>query len=97
MGVIARRPESVYRMTPESINEIAELQFKILEKASTALAPGGRLVYATCSPDPTETTRVIARFVKAHPEFEKSGEPVLPGLKDSRFDGFFAQALEYKK
>ena len=97
MGVIARRPESVYRMTPESINEIADLQFKILENASTALAPGGRLVYATCSPDPTETTRVIARFVKAHPEFEKAGEPVLPGLKDSRFDGFFAQALEYKK
>lgn len=97
MGVIARRPESVYRMTPESINEVAELQFKILENASTALAPGGRLVYATCSPDPTETTRVIARFVKAHPEFVKVGEPVLPGLKDSRFDGFFAQALEYKK
>ena len=97
MGVIARRPESVYRMTPESINEIAELQFKILENASTALAPGGRLVYATCSPDPTETTRVIARFVKVHPEFVKVGEPVLPGLKDSRLDGFFAQALEYKK
>ena len=97
MGVIARRPESVYRMTPESINEIAELQFKILENASTALAPGGRLVYATCSPDPTETTRVIARFVKAHSEFVKVGEPVLPGLKDSRLDGFFAQALEFKK
>ena len=97
MGVIARRPESVYRMTSESINEVAELQFKILENASAALAPGGRLVYATCSPDPTETTRVIARFVKAHPEFVKVGEPVLPGLKDSRLDGFFAQALEYKK
>ena len=97
MGVIARRPESVYRMTPEAINEIAELQFKILENASATLAPDGRLVYATCSPDPTETTRVIARFVKAHPEFVKVGEPVLPGLKDSRLDGFFAQALEYKK
>ena len=97
MVVIARRPESVYRITPESINEIAELQFKILENASTALAPGGRLVYATCSPDPTETTRVVARFLKTHPEFEKVGEPVLPGLKDSRLDGFFAQALEYKK
>ena len=97
MGVIARRPESVYRLTPESISEIAELQYKILENASVALAPGGRIVYATCSPDPTETTRVIARFVKAHPEFVKVGEPVLPGLKDSRLDGFFAQALEYKK
>ena len=97
MGVIARRPESVYRLTPESINEIAELQFKILENASMALAPDGRIVYATCSPDPTETTRVVARFLKAHPEFVKVGEPVLPGLKDSRLDGFFAQALEYKK
>jgi 16S rRNA (cytosine967-C5)-methyltransferase len=97
MGVIARRPESIYRLTPESINEIAELQYKILENASTALAPGGRIVYATCSPDPAETTRVIARFLKAHPEFVKVGEPVLPGLKDSRLDGFFAQALEYKK
>ncbi len=97
MGVIARRPESVYRMTPEAINEIAELQFKILENASAALAPNGRLVYATCSPDPAETTRVIARFVKAHPEFVKIGDPILPGLKDSRLDGFFAQALEYKK
>ena len=97
MGVIARRPESVYRMTPDAINEIAELQYKILENASTALAPNGRLVYATCSPDPTETTRVIARFLKSHPEFVKIGEPVLPGQKDSRLDGFYAQALEYKK
>lgn len=97
MGVIARRPESIYRLTPESINEIAELQYKILENASTALASGGRIVYATCSPDPAETTRIIARFLKAHPEFVKVGEPVLPGLKDSRLDGFFAQALEYKK
>ena len=97
MGVIARRPESVYRMTPEAINEIAELQFKILENASTSLAPEGRLVYATCSPDPAETTRVIARFLKAHPEFEKVDAPILPGQKDSRLDGFFAQALKLKK
>ena len=82
MGVIARRPESVYRMTPEAINEIAELQFKILESASAALAPNGRLVYATCSPDPAETTRVIARFVKAHPEFVKVGDPKIPNQTD---------------
>jgi 16S rRNA (cytosine967-C5)-methyltransferase len=93
MGVIARRPESVYRITPESIKELAELQYNILTAASTNLAPGGILVYATCSPDPEETTKVINRFVKEHPEFEKRGEPVYPGLGDARFDGFFAQAL----
>ncbi len=93
MGVIARRPESVYRITPESIKELAELQYNILTAASAKLAPGGILVYATCSPDPEETTKVINRFVKEHPEFEKRGEPVYPGLGDARFDGFFAQAL----
>ena len=97
MGVIARRPESVYRLTPESVKELADLQFRLLESASAMLAKDGILVYATCSPDPEETTKVINRFVKAHPEFVKAGDAVLPGAEDARFDGFFAQALEYKK
>ena len=94
MGVVARRPESVYRLTQESLKELAGLQLRILESAARFLKPGGRLVYATCSPDPMETTQVISKFLKGHPEFAKAGEPVLPGKKDARFDGFFAQALE---
>ena len=97
MGVIARRPESVYRLTPDSIKELAALQYDILEKASAKLKSGGRIVYATCSPDPMETTQVVNRFVAAHPEFVKAGEPLFPGDGDSRLDGFFAQALELKK
>ncbi len=97
MGVMARRPESKYRITPESVKELAELQYGILESASATLARDGVLVYATCSPDPVETTQVVNRFVKAHPEFVKRGEPVFPGAEDARFDGFFAQALERKK
>ena len=97
MGVMARRPESKYRVTQQSIGELAELQYNILEAASARLAEGGILVYATCSPDPLETTQVVKRFLKAHPDFAKRGEPVLPGESDLRFDGFFAQALEYKK
>ena len=94
MGVVARRPESVYRLTQESLKELAGLQLRILESAARFLKPGGRLVYATCSPDPMETTQVVSKFLKGHPEFAKVGEPVLPGKKDARFDGFFAQALE---
>ena len=96
MGVIARRPESKYRITSESVKELAELQFKLLASASQALKVGGILVYATCSPDPMETTQVVNRFVKEHPEFEKVGAPVYPGAEDSRLDGFFAQALRRK-
>ena len=97
MGVIARRPESVYRMTPESVKELAELQYSILQSASTKLAPGGIIVYATCSPDPEETTKIVNRFVKENSGFEKAGDAVLPGAEDSRFDGFFAQALRLKE
>lgn len=96
MGVIARRPEAIYRLTNQSLKELAELQYKLLESASTALAENGILVYATCSPDPVETTQVISKFLKAHPDFAKAGDPQLPGNKDSRFDGFFAQALTRK-
>lgn len=97
MGVMPRRPESKYRITQDSMKELAELQYGILESASNHLAEGGVLVYATCSPDPLETTQVVNRFLKVHPEFVKRGEHVLPGAQDNRFDGFFAQALERKK
>ena len=93
MGVIARRPEAVYRLSPDSIKELTELQYSLLESASKKLADGGILVYATCSPDPDETTKIINRFVKAHPEFKKRGPAVYPANDDARFDGFFAQAL----
>lgn len=97
MGVMPRRPESKYRITQDSMKDLAELQYGILESASASLAEGGVLVYATCSPDPLETTQVVNRFLKAHPEFTKRGEHVLPGAQDNRFDGFFAQALKRKK
>ncbi|WP_290722668.1 transcription antitermination factor NusB [Fibrobacter sp. UBA2449] len=97
MGVMPRRPESKYRITQDSMKELAELQYGILEAASARLAEVGVLVYATCSPDPLETTQVVNRFLKAHPEFVKRGEHVLPGAQDNRFDGFFAQAIERKK
>lgn len=107
MGVISRRPESIYRLSPESIKELSELQFQILENAAKALKPDGRLVYATCSPDPQETTQVINRFLKAHSDFKKVGEAVLPGdavlpgnepgdAAIPHLDRFFAQALEHK-
>ncbi|MCF0224841.1 MAG: RNA methyltransferase [Fibrobacter sp.] len=97
LGVMARRPEAAYRLTLESLKELSDLQYRILDAAAVALAPEGRLVYATCSPDPMETTQVVSKFLKAHPEFEKASESILPGKEDSRFDGFFAQALVRKK
>ena len=46
------------------------LQSRILESAARLLKPGGRLVYATCSPLRREDEGVAEGFTAAHPEFK---------------------------
>ena len=49
VGTLRRRPEILRRLTPEDPERLRDLQVKILSQAAVALAPGGTLVYATCS------------------------------------------------
>lgn len=93
LGVIARRPESIYRLTTNSLEELSDKQFNLLESAAKSLAQNGILVYATCSPDPNETSQVINRFLKAHKEFKKIGNATFPNKINPCLDGFFAQAI----
>ena len=70
LGVINRRPEARWHVTPKSMKSIAEEQLKILEGCVDLLKPGGALVFSTCSPEPEETTEVINAFLNLHPNFE---------------------------
>jgi 16S rRNA (cytosine967-C5)-methyltransferase len=58
-GTLARHPEIRWRLRPEQLAEFHELQRRLLENAIDALAPGGRLVYSTCSMEPEENEAVI--------------------------------------
>jgi 16S rRNA (cytosine967-C5)-methyltransferase len=69
-GVIRRKPDLKWNKTPQDVKEIASLQYRLLERVSTMLAPGGRLVYSTCTIEPEENQEIVRRFVEAHPEFE---------------------------
>ena len=53
-GTCRRHPDVLHRIGPRQIAEMAELQAGLLERAATWLAPGGTLVYATCSLEPQE-------------------------------------------
>lgn len=94
-GVLSRRPEVVYRITPESIEELASKQLEILSGASKALKKGGVLVYATCSQERPETTGVIKKFLDANSNFSILKEAVCTGEVNG-MDRFFAQALVRK-
>ncbi len=77
-GVIRRKPEIRYKSLA-GVKELPALQLAILEKAAGAVAPGGRLVYSTCTLNPAENSQVAESFLARHPEFSPS--PIeAPGL-----------------
>jgi 16S rRNA (cytosine967-C5)-methyltransferase len=67
LGVLRRNPEVKWRRRPEDIAASAARQLEILTAAAMLAKSGGRLVYATCSPEPEENDAVVAAFLTAHP------------------------------
>jgi 16S rRNA (cytosine967-C5)-methyltransferase len=68
-GAWRRNPDARWRLTPEALAAFVRAQGEILALAAPLVAPGGRLVYATCSLLPEENERQAARFREDHPEF----------------------------
>ncbi len=68
-GTLARNPEIKWRLQEKDLARLAELQQKILRNALEALAPGGRLVYATCSLELEENEKVVERVMAGSPGF----------------------------
>ena len=69
-GVLGKRPEVRSRITPEDIDELVTTQKKLLDAAATLVAPGGRIVYSTCSVEPEENSGVITQFLQKSTDFE---------------------------
>jgi 16S rRNA (cytosine967-C5)-methyltransferase len=60
LGALRRRPEARWRKTPSDLESLRDIQRSLLLACAQALAPGGHLVYVTCSPVVEETTEAIA-------------------------------------
>ncbi len=104
LGIIRRKPEIRFKK-PSDIDNLPELQYRILCNAVRYLKDGGRLVYSTCTLNPKENSEVCNRFLSEHPEF--SAVEVLPcfqryGNEDKYLtlmphihstDGFFVAAF----
>jgi len=68
LGVIRRHPDIRLRKSPSDIDKLPQVQGRLLRSAWTMLAPGGRLVYATCTVTRSENREVIGAFLKDTPD-----------------------------
>ena len=87
-GTLARNPEIKWRLHPEDITRLAELQAMMLRNALPALATGGLLVYATCSLEPEENEEVLEKVQSEQPDFRILTSREL-GLKHPRLISLF--------
>ncbi len=68
-GTLARHPEIKWRLEPDDLPRLHARQLAILRAAMQHTAPGGRLVYATCSLEPEEGEDVVQAALAAAPHF----------------------------
>jgi 16S rRNA (cytosine967-C5)-methyltransferase len=109
-GVIRRHPDIKLLRRATDIPGFAAVQEQILSSAFSMLAPGGRVVYCTCSVLPAENEEVVERFVASEPAARVAAMPLAadlaPGAQDRKIgiqlvpgsqagsDGFYYACLE---
>lgn len=99
-GVVRRHPDSKWLRRDTDIAQFARTQGQILEALWPTLAPGGRLLYATCSVFPEENGLQIAAFLARHPEALRvtiDGRQDLQLLPQDEHDGFYYALLEKRR
>lgn len=62
-GVIQRRTDVKWRLQPDDIPACAKLQQQLIHSAARFVRPGGRLVYSTCSIEPSENRELVDTFL----------------------------------
>jgi 16S rRNA (cytosine967-C5)-methyltransferase len=96
-GVVRRHPDIKWLRRDADIAGFAATQAQILEALWRVLAPGGRLLYATCSVFPEENGARIADFAARHVDCRRlrlDGAPQRQLLPQAEHDGFFYALLE---
>ena len=68
-GMFRKEPAALAQHCEALVKQCAELGADILDSAAAALAPGGELVYSTCTFSPEEDEGQVAAFLQRHPEF----------------------------
>ena len=92
-GVMRRRVDLRWRISPEEISRLQKTQLDLLKQAVSKLKPGGVIVYSTCSLEPEENSETVKQFLAAHPGFKLETERQLLPFADG-VDGAYVARLK---
>lgn len=108
-GLLRRKPEIRYDKTLADVENLAHLQFEILDSVSQNVTDNGMIVYSTCTILRQENDDVITKFLLKHSDFELVPTQTSKNLKPNRSenvlhvypndyqtDGFFVATLQRK-
>ncbi|HTH94390.1 MAG TPA: 16S rRNA (cytosine(967)-C(5))-methyltransferase RsmB [Rhodocyclaceae bacterium] len=103
-GVVRRHPDIKWLRRAADIGTFATSQQRILDALWRTLAPGGRILYCTCSIFPQENGKQVAAFVGRHADairidmgVDIDGQLELQLTPDSEQDGFYYALLEKRR
>jgi 16S rRNA (cytosine967-C5)-methyltransferase len=89
-GAFGKLPSAKWRLTPRSIDKMAEIQWQMINNCAENVKADGALIYSTCSITVEENEMLIERFLKWHLDFSltevmpKMGLPGLRGMEKCR-------------
>ena len=94
LGTVRRDPDIRWRRTESDFPALSRQQGDLLSRASRLVAPGGCIIYSTCSSEPEENEEVIAAFLGKTADFVVKPVASLTRLGDairslSTTEGFF--------
>ena len=95
LGVLRRNPDSKWKLQPQFIDQVKEVQQQILQQYSKMVKSGGKLVYATCSILPSENQHQVNKFLTSNEgkEFTLLKDQKILAHK-SGFDGFYMALMQ---
>lgn len=89
LGTLRRDPDIRWRREPEDLTRFAAQQLQILARVAPLVAPGGDLVYSTCSSEPDENEAIVHRFLASTPAF--APRPLEPTAAYAHVDGLVTE------
>jgi len=96
-GVLAKRIEARYRVSPKAVQGLVEVQAELLKTAAAMAKPKGKICYSTCSIQSDENSGLVRNFLRENPSFELDSESlVLPSAEGFDRDGGYAAILVRK-